>query len=94
MSTLVSNRGVVKTSFQPNLQNAGAEHLTLGASVAVLNPINATVGDRLVLLVTQSGGFSINWGPAFATSAQPAATGTTIFEFYYDGSKWWLLATR
>jgi len=91
-------RGVIKTSVQPDLSlasagRAGAEHITLGSSIGIANPINASAGDRLLLFLTQTGpgGFTINYGSAFASSAQPSASGSTIMEYYFDGSKWWLL---
>lgn len=91
-------RGVVKTSVQPDLSQGtparcSAEHITLGSSITLANPINANAGDRLLLFLTQTGGggFTLNFGSAFATSAQPSATGTTVMEYYFDGKQWWLL---
>src|SRR5690348_14163373 len=91
-------RGVVKTSLQPDMSSGfvtrvSAEHLSLAASITLANPTNAMAGDRLLLIVSQtgSGGFTINYGSAFATSAQPATTGTTAIEYYFDGKQWWLL---
>jgi hypothetical protein len=86
----VALRGVVRTMITPNLAEAATEHIALGASIGIANPINAQLGNRLLFLV-QSNGFAINWGSAFATSYQPPAGTTIAMEYYFDGSKWWLL---
>jgi hypothetical protein len=83
-------RGVVRATVVPNLTEATVEHWLLGANITLAKPINAQAGDRLLLLI-QGNGFSITYDPAFATTSQPAGTSTTAMEYYFDGSKWWLL---
>lgn len=86
----VAVRGAVTKTVTPNVAESAVEHMTLGANISLANPINAVIGNRLLMLI-QGNGFSINYGSAFATSFQPASSGTTAMEYYFDGSKWWLL---
>jgi hypothetical protein len=80
------------TAITVDLANGTVQNLTLTASATITMP-TAVAGKSFIIILTQNGGFTVNWSTVSWPSATPPALTTTaarkdIFSFFSNGTSW------
>jgi hypothetical protein len=80
------------TAITVDLANGTVQNLTLTASATITMP-TAVAGKSFIIILTQNGGFTVNWSTVSWPSATPPTLTATaarkdIFSFFSNGTSW------